>query len=67
MRDCDRLRAAVDAELGEDALNVRRHGLGTDDELGSDRFLAHTVREPGNDVPLPVRQSHAITPKVRSI
>src|SRR4051794_34431122 len=41
----DGLRAAVDAELGQDPLDVRRNRLRTDEERLGDRVLIGTARE----------------------
>src|SRR5690348_10217113 len=52
VRKSDGLRAAVDPQLREDALDVRRDRLRTDDEPLSDAFLAEALREKLQDVVL---------------
>lgn len=56
VRDGDRLCAAVDAELTEHPLDVRRDGLRADDELDGDLALVSPSREQGEYLPLSQRQ-----------
>ncbi len=46
MGEGDRLRAAVDGELGEDVLHVVGDGLWADDELGRDVDLSEAFGKP---------------------
>ena len=50
--DGDRLGAAVHAELGQDVLDVRRHGLRAEEELDGDAPLVEPVRQQPEDVAL---------------
>jgi hypothetical protein len=51
------LRPAVDAELGQDALDVRRDGLWTENELGGDGLLTSAVGEQHENVAFAARQT----------
>jgi hypothetical protein len=48
--ECHRLRPAVDTELAEDPLDVRRDGVGADDELARDLIRAEAPREHAQDL-----------------
>jgi hypothetical protein len=56
VREGDCLRTAVDAELSEDALDVRRDSLFADHEDLRDLFLIEALCEEPEDLPLPFRQ-----------
>jgi len=56
MRVGDRLRAAVDVELGQDPLDVRRDGLRRDEERLGDLLLTEAIGEQVQDLELARRQ-----------
>src|SRR5215203_7100643 len=56
MRERNGLRAAVDSELADHALDVRRDRLGADEEAARDAFLRDPGREQAQNLTLTPRQ-----------